>query len=622
MRQSLRRGYTLIEAAVTLFLLSVITATSVFMIGASSSTGSDAVAQSSADAAMDAMVSTLAQDGSLTSDPVPRLSAQYPSLTFINSSTASTSSSSVSVAVSSGVAAVAVSGSSGACWMLRLDMSSGDSNHIRRYVLVPEGSNRTCTASAAMGTDVLSADGTRGSSWSRPLVWSESSTQILSNALVYLRADSLSQDQQRMRNEGTGGPSLDGTLGTSQSPDALDPVVLQHNGSDYLYIPGIGNRATTPDSSWLDLTGNLSLTANVKPNDWTPSSAQALIAKYSPSAGSMSYALLLRPDGTLSARWSKASATGSNIEAVSTSSVTFQDSQQGWVRAKMEVSGADTTVSFWVSSDGTSWSQLGSSASVLSSAPFTTSSEPLVVGSLSDGSYPYTGSVFRAEVRSSQGALVAQFNPSACDATAQSCTGATGEVWSVTRSSGSLRATVVSRDSLLFGDSLVSLPDTAALDLTGTSYITVLARLRLFDDTAESVLFGKFAASDADTRGYGVKVGSAGTVYGFASLNNTAGGLTQTPLSVSSGQYVTVVLRVEPVLSKVQMWIDQASSQSSAGIPSPWVTLENSHFFAIGGSRTSSAVSANTSMELSALAVFDRSLTQEEINRAYSEISR
>jgi hypothetical protein len=70
------------------------------MIGASSSTGSDAVAQSSADASMDAIVASLAQDGVLPTDPVARLTAQYPDMTFVSSTTASTSSSLVSVAVS------------------------------------------------------------------------------------------------------------------------------------------------------------------------------------------------------------------------------------------------------------------------------------------------------------------------------------------------------------------------------------------------------------------------------------------------------------------------------------------------------------------------------------------
>ena len=217
--------------------------------------------------------------------------------------------------------------------------------------------------------------------------------------------------------------------------------------------------------------------------------------------------------------------------------------------------------------------------------------------------------------------MVAQFDPSACDATAQNCPGATGEVWSVTRASGGLRATVVSRDSLLFGDSILSIPDVPALDVGSSGYLTILARLRIFDDAPGSLLFGKFAASDADLRGYGVKLGSSSSVYGFASLDNSSS-LTQAPVSLSQGNYVTVVLRIEPVLSKVQLWVDSATLSSTSGITSPWPSLENSHFFTIGGSRSTSGVSANASIELSSLAVFDRSLTQEEINRAASEISR
>jgi hypothetical protein len=181
-----------------------------------------------------------------------------------------------------------------------------------------------------------------------------------------------------------------------------------------------------------------------------------------------------------------------------------------------------------------------------------------------------------------------------------------------------MRATVVSRDAILFGDSVLSVPDTAALDLSQSGYVTVMARLRVFDDTAESVLFGKQVASDTDAKGYGVRLGT-GTVVGFA----TDGILTtKTSAAVSYGEYVTVVLRVEPVLSRVQMWVNDVSSLSSTGLSSPWPSLGNPHFFTVGGSRSASGVSANASMELYALAVFDRSLTQEEISRAASELSR
>lgn len=618
MRRHLRRGYTLIEAAVTLFLLSIITVTSVFMIGASSSTGSDVVAQSSADAAMDAVVSILSQDGVLPADPVSRLTIQHPSLSFVSSTTPSSSSSTVSVAVSSGVAAVAVSGSSGACWMLRLDMSSGDSNHIRRYVLAPEGSNRTCTAAAAMGTDVLNASTSRGSSWSRPLVWADSSSSVLASALVYLRADSVSDGAQRVRNEGSGGPSLDAVFGTSTSQDAHDPLFLGHSGRDYLYVPGAGNTASTPDSSWIDLSGDMSLSAHIKPNDWTPSTPQGIIAKFSPVTGSMSYALVLLSDGKAALRWSSASSPSTQIQVSSSSALPFKDGQSGWVRAKLDASGSSTDTTFWVSSDGTSWSQLGTSSINLSAAPVAVSSEPLVVGALSDGSLPYSGAIYTADVRSIQGALVAQFDPSSCDSTAQVCPGPTGEEWSVSRSSGGMRATVVSRDAILFGDSVLSVPDASVLDLSQSSYITVMARLRVFEDVTDSLLFGKQVASDTDAKGYGVRLGN-NTLVGFSTDGTST---TQTSAAISHGEYVTVVLRIEPVLSRVQMWIDDVSSLSSTGLSSPWPSLDNSHFFTVGGARSSSGVSANASMELYSIAVFDRSLTQEEITRAASELSR
>jgi len=121
----LQRGYTIVEVAIVIFLVSVLSATSVFILGSSKTTGSDALAQATADSTIDAALNILIQDGSLDLASTARLALENPGVNIVASTVASVGDSYASVSVKDGVVAVAVLGTDGSCWMLRQDMTGG-----------------------------------------------------------------------------------------------------------------------------------------------------------------------------------------------------------------------------------------------------------------------------------------------------------------------------------------------------------------------------------------------------------------------------------------------------------------------------------------------------------------
>ena len=66
------------EVAIVIFLISVLSATSVFILGSSKTTGSDALAQATADSTIDAALNILIQDGSLDRASSARLALENP----------------------------------------------------------------------------------------------------------------------------------------------------------------------------------------------------------------------------------------------------------------------------------------------------------------------------------------------------------------------------------------------------------------------------------------------------------------------------------------------------------------------------------------------------------------
>ncbi len=162
-----------------------------------------------------------------------------------------------------------------------------------------------------------------------------------------------------------------------------------------LSLPGTsGNYASTPDTSALDITGDIDIRVKVAMDDWTPSAVQDLLAKYDSPANQRGYLLQLDVAGSL-ILWlsSTGAASGSSTSSVPTGMV---GGTVKWVRATYRMS--DRRVQFFLSDDGVSWSQLGTDLTHSMTSIFSNTA-PLVIGARSDLTEYAAGKFYRTQVR-------------------------------------------------------------------------------------------------------------------------------------------------------------------------------------------------------------------------------
>jgi len=189
----------------------------------------------------------------------------------------------------------------------------------------------------------------------------------------------------------------------------LNPASAFFEGT-YLSLPGVGgNRASSPDSAALDITGDIDLRVKVAMDDWTPSAAQVLLSKYQYDPdGQRSYSLYLNTAGNLVFSWTTNGLT--DISKTSTVATGVTDGSTKWVRATLDVdNGASgNTVTFFTSDDGTTWTVLGSPVVTAGTTSVYSSTAVLVIGAANTGfDSPARGKFFRAQVLNGIGGTVA-----------------------------------------------------------------------------------------------------------------------------------------------------------------------------------------------------------------------
>lgn len=155
----------------------------------------------------------------------------------------------------------------------------------------------------------------------------------------------------------------DATSFTESSSNAATVTInsvtkAAHINANGLALPGVtGNYATAPDSAALSITGDIEIAANVTLSDWTPANIHYICGKGDGIA--YDYVLFVKATtGLLQFRW----YDGAARTADSTFAPTVSDGASLWVKATLDVNngagGCD--VKFYTSSDGSSWTQLGS----------------------------------------------------------------------------------------------------------------------------------------------------------------------------------------------------------------------------------------------------------------------
>jgi hypothetical protein len=260
--------------------------------------------------------------------------------------------------------------------------------------------------------------------------------------------------QDTLTNGGAAGSLLPTTVGSSLAADSNDPKFLDHTGTNYVYVPGVAsNSISVPDAAALDITGDIDIRAYVAADDWTPAARNILVSKSVSSQ--VSYEFNIETDGTLRFYWSADGTT--LIVKTSTAAVSFADGALRWVRVTLDVNNgaSGNDVKFFTSTDGTTWTQLGSTVTTAGVTSIFSSTSNVFVGVASNGlSNPLAGKIYRAQIYSdiTETTKVLDVDTSVITAgSATSFTAVTGQTVTINRSTSGRKTVAVTQPTWLFG---------------------------------------------------------------------------------------------------------------------------------------------------------------------------
>lgn len=217
----------------------------------------------------------------------------------------------------------------------------------------------------------------------------------------------------------------------TQTTPASMPLLLLHSGENYWHNSGAtGNYCSTPNAAANQITGDIDIRAKV---NFAGGATGVIISKYNGSPN-LAYNFRMSSAGALTFLFSPDGTTVINAS----SSINVSLNTDIWVRVTRVASTG--VITFFTSSDGVTWSQLGI-ATTTTSGNIIASSSILEVGSRSAGAGDlFTGRIYRAQIYNGiNGTLAVDFNPQSFNPSSSQTqwTSATGEVWTINLGSSS-----------------------------------------------------------------------------------------------------------------------------------------------------------------------------------------
>ncbi len=432
---------------------------------------------------------------------------------------------------------------------------------------------------------------------------------LLNDAVYYIDARDASASGQTIDNLGTAKELLPTTLGSSTSADSNDPKFLDHTGTNYVYLPGVaGNNMTVPDAAALDITGDIDVRVYLAADDWTPSATSYLLSKWQASP-QYSWRFGLLTTGVLTFVWVTDGTTGTVKFHDSTVVVPFADGQAGWVRATLDVdngaSGAD--VKFFTSTDGTNWTQLGTTRTGAGTTSIFSGTSQVEIGSQA-GASNLAGKVLRSQIFNGiDGTKVLDVDTSVLKTGAEtSFTVLTGQTVTINRSTSGRKTVAVTQPCWLFGtddymevnnrymssgtylylpgvaSNNATAPDSAALDITGDIDARVKVAMDDWTPSAQSGFMSKWT-STGNQRSWRFSVISNGSLQAEWS----ADGISSTIIHTSSA-----VAGISDGTTKWVRWTLDVDNGASGYDSKFWTSDDGTNWTQLGTTQTGVATTS------------------------------
>jgi hypothetical protein len=246
-----------------------------------------------------------------------------------------------------------------------------------------------------------------------------------------------------------------------QTTLASQPLLLAHNGINYYYGSGVlGNYCSTPDAAANQIVGNTEIIAKVEFNS---STTNRIICSKWGNTVNLNFLLYIASDSKL---WFNQSFDGIT-EVFATSSAAISTAVNTIIYIKVTRVRSTGVVTFFTSSDGITYTQLGTPITSTAGDRFNNITQNVNIAAYANGiATPFTSALKIYQVTMSKqigGAPLVDFNPQSYLASTSQTqwTSTTGEVWTINTGTATTgyKGTLV--DKTLFqadgvNDSLVS----------------------------------------------------------------------------------------------------------------------------------------------------------------------
>lgn len=203
---------------------------------------------------------------------------------------------------------------------------------------------------------------------------------------------------------------------TNQTYDAPTVIQTGTGGAEPRYgqLTGTNNVwLYQPQSTSTDISGDLDVSMNVALEAWKPAAQMTLASKFGPATPNRAWRFSVRTTGLLELQWSPDGGT-TLPTAASTVAPTVADGASLYVRATLQVNtpSGSWTVTFYTSTDGYTWTQLGGAVTATGSTSMAAVSSNLELGGRSNGSDLLKGKIYSVHIRRGiNGPTVAPVNP-------------------------------------------------------------------------------------------------------------------------------------------------------------------------------------------------------------------